>query len=208
MLSAEPWVPKFLWSGKFPLPLGCYLGTAWPFWAWVGRSPLLHFPWITQLCPKVLHVHLSHLDAIHLFPALFCPIMFLPSQTRFTYGLLGVPFQFSLLSDNLHSQYQISEKDSLLWQPVSDGIEIYFQTRQVHRSVSLQTGSPWVRRWLLMCCLSPHTCPPTLCSVSPLGLGACKRLSQTPLPTGLLWCCKHGRQRKDSIKWNKDKICL
>ena len=138
----------------------------------------------------------------------FCPIMFLPSQTWFTYGLLGAPFQFSLLSDNLHSQCQISEKNSLLWQRVSDGIETYFQTRQAHRSVSLQTGSPWVRWWLLICCLSPHTCPPTLCSVLPLGLEACKRLSQTPLTTDLLLCCKHGRQRKGSITWNKDKIFL
>ena len=44
----------------------------------------------------------------------FAQSCFLQSQTQFTYGLLGVPFQFSLLSDNLHSQYQISEKDSLL----------------------------------------------------------------------------------------------
>lgn len=156
MLSAEP-VPKFLWSGKFPLSRLLLRGqldlpsTSWKISTLalaMNNSTILY-----RFSRCIFHTSMVSIFSLPYYG--FCPIMFLPSQTWFTYGLLGIPlFSFHCCLDNLHSQYQISEKNSLLWQPVSDGIEIYFQTRQVHRSVSLQTGFPWVRWWLSVCCLS------------------------------------------------------
>lgn len=100
------------------------------------------------------------------------------------------------------------ERNDLLSQLVSDWTEISKPGQSIGLSIrtvaSFEFGADY-----LPAVSQPHTGPPILCSILPLGLEVCKCFSQPPLPTGFLsYCGRDGRQKRESIQWNKDKIFL
>lgn len=122
-----------------------------------------------------MHIFLTSMLCIFSLPynVVSAKSQFLSSLIWFAYGLLGASFQLSLLSDNPHFQYQISEENNLLRQPVSDGTEIFKPGQSIGllicKLAPLESGDD-----NLSVVFQPHNRPPLLCSVSPLGLEVCK----------------------------------